>query len=90
MAKNGKMVGKSNRLKRNVETVTGSKAEDIINNLYDLYGCHYEWTLEANDSIIRVLRGGSFSNDNSPAYRGNSDPYNAYSSRSSRAIIYIK
>ena len=42
---------------RNTGTTTGTSETDIINNIYDLYGCHYEWTLEANDTVSRVSRG---------------------------------
>ena len=42
---------------RNTGTTTGTSGTDIINNIYDLYGCHYEWTLEANDTNYRVYRG---------------------------------
>ena len=42
---------------RNTGTTTGTSGTDIINNIYDLYGCHYEWTLEALDTSIRVGRG---------------------------------
>ncbi len=42
---------------RNTETTTGTSGTDIINNIYDLYGCHYEWTLEANYTYYRVTRG---------------------------------
>ena len=42
---------------RNTGTTTGTSGTDIINNIYDLYGCHYEWTLEASGTDNRVLRG---------------------------------
>ena len=42
---------------RNTGTITGTSETDIINNIYDLYGCHYEWTLEAGDTYYRVYRG---------------------------------
>ena len=42
---------------RNTGTTTGTSGTDIINNIYDLYGCHYEWTLEAIYAISRVSRG---------------------------------
>ena len=32
---------------RNTTQVTGSNANDVINNVFDLYGCNSEWTLEA-------------------------------------------
>ena len=42
---------------RNTGTTTGTSGTDIINNIYDLYGCHYEWTLEAYITNNRVHRG---------------------------------
>ena len=42
---------------RNTGTTTGTSGTDIINNIYDLYGCHYEWTLEAGSTYYRVNRG---------------------------------
>ena len=43
---------------RNDTQTTGAKKDtDIINNVYDLYGCHFEWTLEAIITNSRVLRG---------------------------------
>ena len=42
---------------RNTGTTTGTTGTDIINNIYDLYGCHFEWTLEASNTRIRVDRG---------------------------------
>ena len=42
---------------RNTGTTTGTSGTDIINNIYDLYGCHFEWTLEAFYTGGRVYRG---------------------------------
>lgn len=70
MAKNGKTVGVgSNFSIYNDTTTTGRKDTDIINNVKDLYGCHYEWTLEAYNSDSRAFRGGSDGTDNGPAFR---------------------
>ena len=93
MAKTGKEVGTadSTGAKRNTDTVTGKSTKDIINNVYDLYGCHCEWTLEASESIYRVIRGGNSGDSNSPARRSYvSDPINTNSDLSSRATLYIK
>ncbi len=89
MAKNGKTVGDSNSSIRNNTTTTGGKDTDIINNVNDLYGCNYEWTLEANGSYLRAIRGG-YSGDFSPAIRSLSYPYDTYSGNSSRATLCIK
>ena len=42
---------------RNKTQTTGNTETDVIRNIYDLYGCWYEWTLEANDTRYRVNRG---------------------------------
>ena len=90
MAKNGKNVGDSNSSIRNNTTTTGGKNKDIINNVNDLYGCHFEWTLEACDSDFRALRGGGSGGSISPAYRDSYYPYDTNSDGSSRATLYIK
>ena len=93
MAKTGKEVGTADSTgeKRNTYTVTGKNTKDVINNVYDLYGCHYEWTLEAYNTDFRACRGGIYDDSNSPAYRGYSPtPYYTSSHLSSRATLYIK
>ena len=89
MAKNGTNVG-SSILGYNNTTKTGSKDTDIINNIYDLYGCHFEWTLEDSNSTSRAWRGGSSGYSFSPALRSSSGPTNANSNTSSRATLYVK
>ena len=42
MQKNGINVRKTGN--RNTNTTTGTSNTDLIKNIYDLYGCHYEWT----------------------------------------------
>ena len=44
----------------NKYTTTGISEKDILKNIYDLYGCHYEWTLEADFSYDRVGRRWQF------------------------------
>ena len=90
MAKNGKTVGDSNSSNTNNSYTTGSKSTDVVNNVYDLYGCHREWTLEPDDGIFRALRGGCSGNGNSPASRNRSYPSYTNSSFSSRATLYIE
>ena len=92
MAKTGKEVGNSDSTdeKRNTYTVTGKIKKDVINNVYDLYGCHREWTLEAYNSFSRALRGGSSGISLSPATRYNSFPGSTSSNYSSRATLYIE
>ena len=89
MAKNGTNFGSSISGYNNT-TKTGSKDTDVINNIYDLYGCHREWTLEASYSIYRATRGGCSGVSYSPASRSDNNPNYAYSDSSSRATLYIK
>jgi len=89
MAKNGKTVGNADSSKRNGDTVTGGEPKDVINNVYDLYGCHREWTLEAYDIYDRIRRGGLSGNDYAPSARDNNSPNNANYSNSSRAALYV-
>ena len=91
MAKTGKTVGKSDDTKRNTTTITGGgKKPDIINNIYDLYGCHVEWTLEAFSNDFRARRGGSSDSSISLASRNSNVPNLTDSGHSSRATLYIK
>ena len=75
---------------RNTSTTTKASTTDVIKNIYDLYGCHFEWTLEAYSTNNRVGRGGSYNVSNSPSYRhyGVSDGSN--SRTSSRLTLYVK
>ena len=91
MAKNGKNVGNSNSSIYNNTTTTGNKSTDVVNNVYDLYGCHFEWTLEAYSTCSRACRGGGYNLDRgSPASRYDSFPDNTYSTSSIRAALYVK
>ena len=90
MAKNRNTVRNAESSKRNSGTVTGSEPKDVINNVYDLYGCHYEWTLEARNTDFRVIRGGYLGDFFAPSYRNFNNPGSTYSYSSSRATLYIK
>ena len=75
---------------RNTSTTTKASS-DVIKNIYDLYGCYYEWTLEANNTNNRVRRGGVYDYSSfSPSYRDllNSDRSSGYNS--SRLTLYVK
>ena len=41
---------------RNTNRTTGTSEADILKNIYDLYGCHFEWTSEAHSTSYRVAR----------------------------------
>ena len=90
MAKNNKTVGTADDLIYNNTTKTGNKSTDVINNVYDLYGCHYEWTLEAHKTDYRVERGGYSGGFNAPSNNYNTSPNLATSYDTSRATLYVK
>ena len=89
MAKNGTNI-ESSISGYNNTTKTGSKDTDVINNIYDLYGCHWEWTLEACYSSKRAFRGGHSWIRVSPAGRSYDGPNYALSIYSSHATLYVK
>ena len=62
---------------------------DRINNIYDLEGNLYEWTLEADYTGSRVSRGGYYSYSSSPSGRDSYSPGNTSSFNSSRPSLYI-
>ena len=74
-------------------TTTGNSMylDDSINNIRDLGGNVFEWTLEAYDPSFRVIRGGYFGDTISPRYRGGVGPssYPHYNP-GSRITLYIK
>ena len=69
---------------------TGTKETDVILNVFDLYACHYEYTLEASSILYRVFRGGYSGSSHSPSYRGNFFPHQRNDTHSSRLTLYIK
>ena len=80
---------------RNTRIPTGSTEYTKANNIYDLAGNVYDWTMEALPNSNRILRGGYYKYDDSfvrrPArdrdYDNPSDSYNYYGCR---AALYIK
>ena len=80
----------SNSSIQNNSYVTGQKETDVIKNVFDLYACHREWTLEAYSNNIRVYRGGISDVSVSPSYRNIYFPTFTYSNSSSRLTLYIK
>ena len=90
MAKTEKTVGTGDSSKYNTEQITGSKSEDVVNNIFDLYGCHCEWTLEALDTYGRASRGGRYNASNSPSSRDYHYPTSTYAYYGSRLSLYIK
>ena len=45
---------------RNTDTTTGTSETDLLKNIYDLYGCHCEWTSEIYSTNYRVYRRWQF------------------------------
>ena len=91
MQKTGTIIGTGyDTTKRNTQKITGKSSTDIINKVYDLYGCHREWTLQSSDTSYRVFRGGSYSLDSAPSNRNDNRPVNADAVISSRISLYIK
>ena len=80
--------------RRNMNSKTGIDPKDFLNNIYDLFGCHYDWTLEAFSGSNRVYRGGIllFSDEYSlsPSYRDSDLSTRTSSYYSSRLTLYIK
>ena len=89
MQENGENVYQGNSSKTNNSYDTGSEANDLIKNVFDLYGCNYEWTLEANHSYDRVNRGGSSGHGTAPSGRYRNYPTNSASSLSTRLTLYV-
>ena len=53
----GKVTATTNGNHSGSEVNTGTTITDKINNIYDLEGNRWEWTLEANSSTARVIHG---------------------------------
>ena len=49
--------------KKDRPELTGSVASDVSKNIYDLAGNVWEWTMEANFTNSRTVRGGDCSYD---------------------------
>ena len=71
---------------RNTSTITGSSPSDLIKNIFDLYGCYSEFTLEASYTDCRVSRGSSYA----PSSRSNVLSSATGSGSSARLTLYIK
>ena len=79
--------------KKNLLRTCGTASEDVVNNIYDLYGNSKEWTMEAYNLYYRVHRGGDYeeSNTSTPSSRDVTTwPTNTYGQIGSRLALYIK
>ena len=74
-------------------TTTGSSTAYAVNNIYDMAGNAWDWTLEANYTNYRILRGGnySYSGSDSPASSRDSDyfPTDSDGSFGSRSTLIM-
>ena len=75
---------------RNNKTETGTEEKDLIKNIFDIYGCHYEWTLEANYNYFRVSRSGFYKEGYAINGRGGYPPSGTDEYYSSRITLYLK
>ena len=91
MAKTRKTVGTaSSNYNQSQTTGNSSYSNDVINKIYDLYGCNYEWTLEAGSTDCRASRGGNYIGSDSPADRYYTGPFTPSSDSGSRLTLYIR
>lgn len=71
---------------------TGYSNITRVNNIYDLAGNVYDWTLETNHTDRRVLRGGCYGNTDSSytraGFRIYDHPRNSYAYSGSRSSLY--
>lgn len=96
----GNKINESNNALHNLTSsyITGkatiSGKTDKINNIYDLEGNLTEWTLEANtqanNSQVRIIRGGYYNTAYKPFIINNIPPNQSYSTIGSRLALYIK
>ena len=89
MVKQGKNVGDKNESKTNTTEITGKNIADILNNIYDLYGGHKEWTLEGTYNNQRSTRGGIYDDLYAPADRYSKEPDQTAKGNNTRLSIYI-
>ena len=72
---------------------TGTNEAWQANNIYDLAGNVWDWTIEAYNPNLRVFRGGRCNRSGSayPAsFRGNDVPSGTSSVLGSRSALYVK
>jgi len=72
---------------------TGALKAANINNIYDMLGNMFEWTMEGGSTTYRIFRGGAFfsTGNSNPAIRGYIDPNDGVAfSFGFRPALYIK
>lgn len=70
-------------------TGNNNYSNDSINNIRDLAGNLYEWTLDASEDSYRLVRGGCFNDTSSPSNRINWTPEVDSNGIGSRLTLYI-
>ena len=71
---------------------TGSSPEYSIKNIYDMAGNVWEWTMEAYNTDLRIVRGGDYvaSGSSDPAsIRSNNRPFNFHDYIGFRIALYL-
>ena len=91
MVKQKKDIGNKNVDKYNKEQITGKTSVDMLNNIYDLYGSNYEWTIEAKNYNARIWRGGGAGSREalSPSNRDYFEPVRQYGNVTTRLTLYV-
>ena len=80
-----------NTPKKSAPELTGSVTGDVSKNIYDLAGNCIEWTMEANGTTLRVIRGGYYDSDFPISVRDKSNsPTNSVAYYGFRVTLYIK
>ena len=71
---------------------TGSIEAYAVNNIYDMAGNVSDWTIEAYSTVLRVTRGGNYSDDGSngsASVRRSSNPTNSIDNYGFRVALYM-
>ena len=73
----------------NKDAETGQEPNDILKNIFDIWGCHREWTLETYYMNSRISRGGDYNSNISPSYRSRYAPTSRFDFCSARLTLYM-
>ena len=76
----------------NVSIPTGSNDAYAVNNIYDMTGNVWDWTIESSNTNDRSVRGGVFSSNgssNPASSRGGSVPTSSNIYYGSRTVLYM-
>ena len=85
-------IGDSQRTtpKKSAPELTGSVSTDVSKNIYDLAGNCREWTMEANGTTFRVVRGSRYGFAYPVSSRSGGSPIYGDDDDSFRPTLYIK